>query len=171
MADKDRTPPKLAHKPIGQHNFSAWVLTIQQCSDNYGLRTTDYTIWDAVEGTIPIPEKTGDSKGKAATSDIISNCEWRKANNFALLVMKKNCEDEPPAKFKLKKNASDVYIVLKSHYERKTVTDIGAVLANVIKYTYDDRAMTIGEHITGYERRGNFMKATLSNSVKISSFN
>jgi hypothetical protein len=75
--------------------------------------------------------------------------------------MKKNCEDEPLAKFELEKNASDVYIVLKSHYEGKTVMDIRAVLANVIKYTYDDRAMTIEEHITEYERRWNFMKATL----------
>jgi transposase InsO family protein len=163
MADKDRTPPKLAHKLIGQHNFAAWALAIQQCLDNYDLGTTDYTIWDVVEGTVPIPEKTEDSKGKA-TYDIISNREWRKANNFALLVMKKNCEDEPLAKFELEKNASDAYIVLKSHYEGKTVTDIGAVLANVIKYTYDDRAMTIEEHITEYERRWNFMKATLSNS-------
>jgi hypothetical protein len=78
--------------------------------------------------------------------------------------MKKNCEDEPLAKFKLEKNASDAYIVLKSHYEGKTVTDIGAVLGNVIKYTYDDRAMTIEEHITEYERRWDFIKATLSNS-------
>jgi hypothetical protein len=78
--------------------------------------------------------------------------------------MKKNCEDEPLAKFELEKNASDVYIVFKSHYEGETVTDIGAVLATVTKYTYDDRAMTIEEHITEYERRWNFMKATLGNS-------
>jgi hypothetical protein len=65
----------------------------------------------------------------------------------------KNSEDEPLAKFELEKNVSDTYIVLKSHYEGKTVTDIGAVLANVIKYTYANRAMTIEEHITEYERR------------------
>jgi hypothetical protein len=93
MADKDRAPPKLAHKLIGQHNFAAWALTMQQCLDNYDLGTTDYTIWDVAEGTVPIPEKPEDSKGKATTYDIISNREWRKANNFALLVMKKNCED------------------------------------------------------------------------------
>jgi hypothetical protein len=164
MADKDRTPPKLAHKLIAQHNFAARALTIQQCLDNYGLGTTDYTIWDVVEGTVPIPEKTEDSKGKATTYNITSNREWRKANNFALLVMKRNCEDEPLAKSELEKNASDAYIVLKSHYEGKTVTSIGAALANVIECTYDDRAMTIEEHITEYERRWNSMKATLGNS-------
>jgi hypothetical protein len=79
-------------------------------------------------------------------------------------VVEKNCEDEPLAKFELEKNASDAYIVLKRHYEGKTVTDIGAVLANVIKYTYDDRAMAIEEHITECERCWNFMKATIGNS-------
>jgi hypothetical protein len=78
--------------------------------------------------------------------------------------MKKNCKDELLAKFELEKNASDAYIVLKSHYEGKTVTDIGAVLANINKYTYNDRAMTIEEHITEYERHWNFMKATLDDS-------
>jgi hypothetical protein len=87
-----------------------------------------------------------------------------KSQKLRPLVMKKNSEDEPLAMSELEKNASDVYIILKSHDEGKTVTDIGAVLANVIKYTYDDRAMTIEEHITGYERRWDFMKATLGNS-------
>jgi hypothetical protein len=53
-------------------------------------------------------------------------------------MMKKNCEDELLAKFELEKNASDAYIVLKSHFEGKSVTDIGADLANVIKYIYDN---------------------------------
>jgi hypothetical protein len=78
--------------------------------------------------------------------------------------MKKNCEAEPLVKFGLEKNASDAYIVLESHYEEKTVIDIRAVLANVIKYTYDDRATIIEEYITEYERRWNFMKVILSNS-------
>jgi hypothetical protein len=74
MADKDRTPLKLTHKLIGQYNFAAWALTIQQYLDNYDLGTTDYTIWDVVEETVPIPEKTKDSKGKAI-HDIISKRE------------------------------------------------------------------------------------------------
>jgi hypothetical protein len=65
--------------------------------------------------------------------------------------MKKNCEDELLAKFELEKNASDAYIILKSHYKGKRVTDIRAVLANVIKYTYDDRKTTIEEYITKYK--------------------
>jgi hypothetical protein len=138
-------------------------LTIQQCLDNYDLGTTDYTIWDVVKGTVPILEKTDDSKGKA-THDIISNRKWRKANNFALLVMKMNCEDEPLAKFELEKNARDANIVLESHYEGKTVTDIRAVLANIIKYISDDRATIIEEHITEYESLWNFMKVRFRNS-------
>jgi hypothetical protein len=67
-------------------------------------------------------------------------------------MMKKNCKVTLLAMFEFEKNASDAYIVLKSHYEGQTVTDIRVVLANIIKYTYDDRAMTIEEHITEYER-------------------
>jgi hypothetical protein len=67
-------------------------------------------------------------------------------------MMKKNCEDKLLAIFEFEKNASNAYIVLKSHYEGQTVTDIRVVLANVIKYTYDDRATTIEEHITKYKR-------------------
>jgi hypothetical protein len=81
----------------------------------------------------------------------LSKNEWTKANYFALLTMKKNCGEEPLTKFELARKAHDAYRALKSQYEGKTVPELGAVLANVIRTTHDDGQNTIDEHITENE--------------------
>ena len=53
---------------------------------------------------------------------------------------------------------------MKTEFEGKTLTDIGPVLAGVIKLEFDDRKATIEEHINEYERRWNFMRSSLSGS-------
>jgi hypothetical protein len=78
--------------------------------------------------------------------------------------MKKNCDEEPLTKFELARKSYDAYRVLKSHDEGKTVTDLGAVLANVIRTIYDDRKNTIDEHISEYEKKWGFMHSTLNSA-------
>jgi hypothetical protein len=92
----------------------------------------------------------------------LSKNEWTKANYFALLTMKKNYGEEPLTKFELARKAYDVYRALKSHYEGKTITDLGAVLVNVIQITYDARQNTIDEDITEYEKKWRFICSTLN---------
>jgi hypothetical protein len=97
-------------------------------------------------------DKDEDDKVTLDTAKLSKN-EWTKANYFALLTMKKNCDEEPLTKFKLARKAYNAYRALKSHYEGKTVTDLGAVLANIIRITYDDRQNTVDGHITEYEKQ------------------
>jgi hypothetical protein len=138
---------------------------------------TGYTSWDIVTGKLQLPSDKKEEEGtdkdededdgekdNKVTLDItkLSKNEWTKANYFALLTMKKNCDEEPLTKFELARKAYDAYRALKSHYDGKTVTDLGAVLANVIRTTYDDRQNTIDEHITEYEKKLGFMRSTLN---------
>jgi hypothetical protein len=82
--------------------------------------------------------------------------------NYNSRKIKKNCDEEPLTKFELARKAHDAYRALKSHYEGKTVTDLGAVLANVIRITYNGRQNTIDEHITEYEKQWGFMRSILN---------
>jgi hypothetical protein len=165
---KERSIPKLEHKLSGQYNYAAWILSIEMCLTIHDIGKTGYTVWDIVTGKLQQPKDKKEEKDDKVTLDTIklSKNEWAKANYFALLTMKKNCDEESFTKFKLARKAYDAYRALKSHYEGKTVIDLGAVLANVIRITYDDRQDTIDEHITKYKKKWGFMRSTL-NSGKI----
>ncbi|MBC8079189.1 MAG: hypothetical protein H7X86_02515 [Gorillibacterium sp.] len=168
---RERTTPKFAHKLSGQENYAAWKLTLRRYLRQYDLGKSEYTIWDVVDGTLKQPAAAADTisdddKGKSAEPRIsITKREWEKANDFALLVMTNNCENEPYTKIELEELAHSAFNILKNNYEGKTVTHIGVVLANVIKHVYDDRTASIDEHITEFEKRWSFMRATVSNSA------
>ena len=67
--------------------------------------------------------------------------------------MKCNCEPEVVDIIGLSRSANDAYNEFKAKYEGKTVTDLGAILANVVRLMYDDRNNTIEEHITEFDKR------------------
>jgi len=76
--------------------------------------------------------------------------------------MKRNCEPEIIDTIRLTRSAHEAYNELKVKYKGKTVTDLGAVLANTVRFTYDDRTTTIDEHVAEFDKRRSFMKATLA---------
>jgi hypothetical protein len=144
---KERSIPKLEHKLSGQHNYAAWILSIEMCLTMYDVGKTGYTVWDIITGKLQQPkgkkeedtdkdkdEDDGEEKDDKVTLDTtkLSKNEQTKKNYFALLTMKKNCDEEPLTKFELARKAYDAYRALKRHCEGKTVTDLGAVLVNVI---------------------------------------
>lgn len=71
--------------------------------------------------------KTGKS-----TDDGKKALMWRRNNNFAILIMKRNCEPDVLDTIGLTRSTHEAYNELKAKYEGKTITDLGAVLANVI---------------------------------------
>jgi hypothetical protein len=68
-------------------------------------------------------EDDGEEKDDKVTLDTtkLSKNEWTKANYFALLIMKKNCDKELLTKFELARKVYDAYRALKSHYEGKSL--------------------------------------------------
>jgi hypothetical protein len=158
----ERSIPKLDHKLTGQNNYASWILSIEMCLTLYDVGKTECTIWDIVTGKLKKPSDIIVEKGEEISKTGVSATEWTKANYFALLTMKKNCEDEPLTKFELAKEAHEAYQALRNHYEGRTITDLGVVLADVIRYTYDDRQNNIEEHIAEYEKKWGFMRSTLN---------
>ena len=79
-----------------------------------------------------------------------------------MLVMCKNAEEEPHNKISLFKDAHQGYKALQSAYEGKTVIDLGTVVNEVMKITYDDRSTTIEEHINHYDTKWGFMRSTIT---------
>ena len=123
------------------------------------------TIWDIVTGDISDPKGKSIASSTAGTSTTttgLDETDWKVANYFAVLTMKENCEPAVSSKIGITKDAYQAYKNLKSHYEGKTVTDLGVLFASVVKLEYDDRSHTIEEHIEEFERKWDFMRATLS---------
>ena len=74
-----------------------------------------------------------------------------------MLVMCKNAEEEPHNKISLFKDVHQGYKALQSAYEGKMVTELGTVVKEDMKITYDDRSTTIEEHINHYDKKWGFM--------------
>ena len=158
MTTRDRATPKIEPKLGGQHNYAQWILSIEQTLSLY--EHGDTTIWEIVTGEVTDPSGGSTIKAeKAGNKDLI---KWRRDNNFAILTMKRNCEPEAVDLIGLARSAHEAYKELKAKYEGKTVTDLGAIIANVIRLVFDDRKGTIEDHVGEFEKRWGFMRATLS---------
>jgi hypothetical protein len=128
------------------------------------------TIWDVVNGAYPCPEEKITIKEKEAEGSIAKGSlrdkirEWTQANFFAILTMRKNCEEAALSKFSMKRTAKEVWNTLKFLYEGKTVTDYGMLLCRISKLTYNDRESTIKAHISEYKRPWNYFSSILATS-------
>ena len=122
-----------------------------------------HSAWDIVTETI---EEDGQTKANfgVVTLEVIIPSEWKRYNNFALLTMGTNSESTIATNFGLFRQVYEAYIVLKTEFEGKSLTDIGPVLAGVIKLEFDNRKATIEEHINEYKCRQNLMTSSLSGS-------
>lgn len=76
--------------------------------------------------------------------------------------MKRNCKPEAVVLIGIARSAQQGYKELKAKYEGKTGTNLGAIIANVIRLTFDDRKGTIEDHVGEFQKRCGFMIATLS---------
>ena len=79
-----------------------------------------------------------------------------------MLVMCKNAEEEPHNKISLFKGAYQGYKALQSAYEGKMVAELGRVVKEVMKITYNDRSTIIEEHINHYNKKWGFMRSTIT---------
>ena len=158
MTTRDQATPKIEPKLGGQHNYTQWILSIEQTLSLY--KHGDATIWEIVTGEVTDP--SGGSTIKAEKSGNKDLIKWRRDNNFAILTMKRNCEPEAVDLIGLARSAHEAYKELKAKYEGKTVTDLGAIIANIMRLVFDDRKGTIEEHVGEFEKRWRFMRATLS---------
>jgi hypothetical protein len=127
-SEASRSIPKLDIKLKEQENFAEWTLPVEMFLSMHTV-TIGYTIWDIVNGTYLCPEEKISIKEKEAESSITKGSlrenirERTQANFFAILTMRRNCEEAVLSKFGMKRTAKEVWNTLKSLYEGKTVTD------------------------------------------------
>ena len=154
---KERSIPKLEPKLAGQYNYAEWISIIEMALTMHDIG--EGTIWDIVAGTLKLPVKmegsgaAGSSTEQAPATTILTDAEWTKANYFAILTRKKNCETFISAKIRITKDAHQAYKNLKANYEGKTVTNLEVLLASITKLTYDDRSSTIEDNIAEFEKK------------------
>ena len=144
------TIPKIEPKLIGQDNYTEWINKLEMTLFLYELTYKEESYWDIVTGYSTEPSEKEYQR------------EWKRANYFCMLIMCKNADDEPHNKISLFKDAHQAYKALQSAYEGKTVTDLGTVVNEVMKITYDDRSTTIEEHINHYDKKWGFMRSTIT---------
>jgi len=167
---KERLYPNIEPKLAGQHNFAQWILSIEQTLEQ--LDHGEGSIWDIVTGEIEDAAEGSTTKIGKSRDEGKKALTWRRDNSFAILTMKRNCEPEIIDTIGLTRSAHEAYKELKAEYEGKTVTDLGVVLANIARFTFDDRTTTIKEHVAEFDRRWNFMKGMLAGgfSDKVNDF-
>jgi len=158
---RERGNPKIEPKLAGQHNFAQWILSIEQTLEQYDHE--EGSIWDIVTGVLKNPVAGLTAAQMENSTDTGKNgIIWRCDNSFAILTMKRNWELEVIDTIGLTRSAYEAYTELKAKYEGKTVTDSGAVLANIVRFNFDDRTTTIDDHVVEFDQRWNFMKGTLA---------
>ena len=155
-----RSIPKIKPKLAGQHNYTQWILSIEQILSLYDSGKD--TIWDIVTGALKNPQAGSASKAKKSTDAGKEAIQWQRDNDFAILTMKRNCEREVLDIIGLARNAEDAYNDLKARYERRTIPDLLAALTSVIRLSYDDQNTSVEEHIAEYERKWNIMLSTVA---------
>ena len=76
--------------------------------------------------------------------------------------MKRNCEPEVVSIIRLCENANEAYLELQAKFEARTIIDLGVILSSITKLTFDDRNHTIDDHLIEFDKKWNFMKASVA---------
>jgi len=136
--------PSLTVKLSGPTNYPAWLTSIKL---TFRLaRVGNKRVWELVEGTFKKPTSMED-----ATQ------EWQDGNDFALLTIFQNCEENVRTKIETCELASEAWKELKDTYECKTTyegksnTEFWALYEGLRKIKFNDRKETIEEHINNFE--------------------
>ena len=149
-----RTIPKMGKKLDGS-NFAAWTKSLKMLMFLYPVPCLyKYNIWHIICGDLLY--------SREEFVDIqLDEDDWFEANYFALLTMKRNCEDEPLGLIELCEYAFEAYEVLQTHYENRMVSDLGVIISGVTKSNYSEN-ITIEAHIQDFEQKWKKM-ATIGN--------
>lgn len=76
--------------------------------------------------------------------------------------MERNCEPEAVDLISLARSTHEAYKELQAKYQGKTGTFLAAIIANIIRLVFDDRKITIEDHVGEFEWRWGYMKVSLS---------
>ena len=149
-----RTIPKMGKKLDGQ-NFTAWAKSLKMLIFLYPVHCLyKYNVWHIICGDLLYNQEE--------FVDIqLDEDDWFEANYFALLTMKRNCEDEPLGLIELCEYAFEAYEILQTHYENRMVSDLGVIISGVTKSSYF-KNITIEAHIQDFEQKWKKM-ATIGN--------
>ena len=152
--ERQRTIPKMGKKLEG-HNFMAWAKSLKMLMNMFPVECNyRYNMWHIIERTLMYNQE--EFIGIWLDKD-----EWYKANYFALLTMKRNCEEEPDGLIELCDYAFEAYEILQTHYENRMVSDLGVIISGVTKSSYSEN-ITIEAHIQDFEQKWKKM-ATIGN--------
>ena len=133
-------------KKLEGPNFTAWAKSLKMPMYMYPVECHyRYNIWHIVERALMYDLEEFVDIG-------LDEDEWYEANYFALLTMKRNCEEEPHSLIELCDYAFEAYEILQTHYENWMVSDLGVIIAGVTKSTYSDNT-PIEAHIQDFESK------------------
>jgi len=136
-------------KLSGAANYPEWVTSLKLY-----LRITEineeYDAWHIVTGDYTKPTSGSATK------------KWEKANDFILLTILKNCEENVRSRIGTFELAKAAFEELKKAYEGKTATEFYSLLDSITSIPYDDRKNTIEEHISHFEATWNRFVGVIS---------
>ena len=133
-------------KKLEGQNFTAWAKSLKMLMYMFPVECHyRYNIWHIINGELLYSEEEFVDIG-------LDEDEWYEANYFALLTMKRNCEEEPLGLIELCDYAFEAYEILQTHYENRMVSDLGVILSGVTKLSYSENT-PIETHIQEFEQK------------------
>ena len=142
-------------KKLEGPNFTAWAKSLKMLMYMYPVECHyRYNIWHIINGELLYSQEEFADIG-------LDEDEWYEANYFALLTMKRNCEEEPLGLIELCDYAFEAYEILMTHYENRMVSDLGVIISGVTKSNYSEN-ITIEAHFQDFEQKWKKM-ATIGN--------
>ena len=152
-------PATLLVKLAGPHSWPRWVTSLCLILRLTKVGVGEKRAWDIVDRTYKKPGKvivkveSCKSTATETTSPSDGTQAWDNANDFALITILHNCEDDIRSHIETYKLAKDAYNGLKKSFEGNMAIQYYFLLSSVNNFPFDDRTTTINEHITTFENK------------------
>jgi len=141
--------PNIEPKLSGASTYPDWVSSLQTYLGLLKIPGTKNRAWHILTGKYIEPAEDDEDNWQM----------WDDVNGVVKLTIINNCEPEVRARVGSFPKAKNAYDELKKAFEGKSVTELGALMKSVTRMNFDNRKMTIQEHIADYGRAWNTFTA------------
>jgi len=140
-------PPKVSELLIDENNYHPWVKEIERLLRLAGLA-------NVVTGT-----------ATTRPSVTLAIAEWQDLTDKALVTILANCDKEPQQLIRDCDTAAEAWETLKKHCEGRTRTHLSSLLLNITTLRYDDRTITMSDHINIFEKKWSTLRQSVASAT------
>ena len=145
----------------GAEDFSSWMNHLKLALFMYDIDCDgDFTYWDLVEGYLENWDPYFPIKLH------LREKAYLRAQAFVILTIERNCDDDAHRLIRNCTTAASKFQRLRENYENKLIADLGIVVSDVVKLTYQEEEGDIRSHIRTFDERWEKMTMTAGGNLR-----